>query len=266
VEDDAGQADRPARNLRRSSQGDETEPSAQPLEEGVNRPDLGASDDDPDDLASLVGAPAGAAGVELPVTDVDDPKVGLPVLDDARSPNPATCPYFRSEGADGRLGPPVEAADESNRCAAFGEAKSQSLRQQELVCLATNHVSCPRYLRGSLVSREAVTIVPPRRAVTRAVLAGAVVLVVSASASFAFVLARGGLTLPIAGPGASDVAAASPSPDLTPAPTPEPTPTPTPEPTPTPTPGPPPTPPPPPAPPPPPPPPPPPGPPRGVSP
>jgi hypothetical protein len=176
--------------------------------------------------------------------------MAAPILDDARSPDPATCPFFRSEGADGRLGLPIEAADESNRCAAFGEPRPQSLRQQELVCLSTNHVSCPRYLRGALVARESVAMVPPRRAVTRAVLAAAVVLAVSASASFAFVLVRGGLTLPVAGPGSSDVAAASPSPEPTPtpaltltptlAPTAEPTPapTPTPEPSPEPTPSP----------------------------
>ena len=38
----------------------------------------------------------------------------------------------------------------ANRCAALREAVPQSLRQQELVCLTTGHVNCPRYLRGAL--------------------------------------------------------------------------------------------------------------------
>ncbi|HEU0236534.1 MAG TPA: LysM domain-containing protein [Candidatus Limnocylindrales bacterium] len=228
---------------------------------GVDRPA------DPDDLASLVAPPdlasiaeaearaeadafadtAPGRGIEFPVTDVEEGSGSLSILDDARSPNPATCPFFRSESADGRLGLPIEYPHEANRCAAFGEPKPQSLRQQELVCLTAGHVSCPRYLRGSLVGRETVAVVPPRAGISRAIVAAAVVLVASATLSFAFVFARGGLTLPGAGAEPTDVAAASQEPTEpppTPVPTAEPTaeptvaPTATPRPTPSPTPAP----------------------------
>jgi hypothetical protein len=213
---------------------------------------------DPDDLASLVAPPdlasiaeaearaeadafavAGSArGIEFPVEAVDQAEASLAILDDARSPNPATCPFFRSATEDGRLGLPIEYPHESNCCAAFGEPKPQSLRQQELVCLTAGHVSCPRYLRGALVGRETVAIVPPRPGVSRAIVAAAAVLVVSAALSFAFVFVRGGLTLPGAVPEPTDVAAVSPEPTApppTPVPTAEPTPTPPPTATPRPT-------------------------------
>jgi hypothetical protein len=203
-----------------------------------------AADRDSVDLASIAEAEARAEAdafadsspsdrVEFAVAGVADPHIGLPILDDARSPNPATCPFFRNESDDGRLGIPVEYPSESNRCAAFGEPKPQSLRQQELVCLTAGHVSCPRYLRGSLFTHETVTVDPPRRGLTRPILAAAVVLAVSAAASFAFVLVRGGLSLP-GTPAPSDVAVATPAPTEPPptaVPTQQPTPVPTPPPT-----------------------------------
>lgn len=235
MDDDAGQAEHPARSRRRGSAGGEPELGAQPLEEGLTPPGSTVPDD-PEHLASLVAGAPGQDEAAFPVSGVDDARVTLPMLDDGRSPNPATCPFFRSEAADGRLVLPIEAADESNRCAAFGEAQPQSLRQQELVCLASNHVSCPRYLRGSLTPREPVLAPSPGRTVTRAIVIAAAVLALSASASFAFVLVRGGLMLPIAGPAGSDVAVASPTPQPTSAPSVEPTPAPSPTSAPTPTP------------------------------
>ena len=153
----------------------------------------------------------------------------------AKSHLATTCPYFRRETADGTLGRPVEMPDSINRCAAYGEAAAQSLRQQELVCLTTRHVDCPRYLQSATPGRKA----PPARRVTRAVLAAIGILLASAAASFAFVVARGGLSLPVASQPAGAVEAATgtplativavvPSVTPTPAPTPAPTPTPSP--------------------------------------
>lgn len=163
----------------------------------------------------------------------------------ARSQLATTCPYFRRETADGTLGRPVEMPDSINRCAAYGEAVPQSLRQQELVCLTTRHVDCPRYLQAAAPGRKA----PPARRVTRAVLAAIGILLATAAASFAFVLVRGGVALPSASlPGGAVAAAtgtpvatavavaptASPTPLATPTPSPEATPTPAPIATPTP--------------------------------
>jgi hypothetical protein len=164
----------------------------------------------------------------------------------ARSHLATTCPYFRRETADGTLGRPVEMPDSINRCAAYGEAVPQSLRQQELVCLTTRHVDCPRYLQAAAPGRKA----PPARRVTRAVLAAIGILLATAAASFAFVLVRGGVSLPLAPPPGGGVQAAtgtpvatalavvptaSPTPLATPTPIPESTPTPIATPTPLPT-------------------------------
>jgi len=177
----------------------------------------------------------------------------LPVID-GRSPNAWVCPFLRSLDDDDRVGAPVEAPEPANRCAALREPVPQSLRQQELVCLTSGHVNCPRYLRGAI----AVTESPPAtvrlgRAVSPAILGSAVVLVLTFTASVLFVVTRGGLDLtpaatPIPTPSAT-VAAVVTSPEPSPPPsvmpsveasiappvTPPPTPTPAPTPTPTPT-------------------------------
>jgi LysM domain-containing protein len=175
------------------------------------------------------------------------------VLDD-RSPDPDTCPFLRAT-QDGNLTAPIERADPANRCAALAEAVPQSLRQQELVCLTTGHINCPRYLRGAAVMTETPTpVVRPGRAMSPAMLGSLVVLVMALSASVAFVLARGGaLSIgPTGSPAVSAPAAViSPSPatlapaaspsvvaeaTATPAPMPSVTPTPAPTATPSPTP------------------------------
>ena len=204
-----------------------------------------------------------------------------------RSPDPSVCPFLRSVDTTGALVAAVTLPDPVNRCAALAEAVPQSLRQQELVCLTSGHVNCPRYLRGSAeapapapipverretVRREpwaaTVRAVLPRRprlargprssAMTPAILAASMLLLASFTGSIAFVVARGGLTMPVAlvrsSPAPSDVAAVPSSepsavpatpvptavptapPSATPIPTPAPTPTPTPAPTATPTP------------------------------
>lgn len=168
------------------------------------------------------------------------------VLDD-RSPNPEICPFLRSTGDRG-LTAPIEFADTANRCAALTEAVPQSLRQQELVCLTTGHVNCPRYLRGAAVLTETPTpVVREGRTMSPAMLGSLVVLVMALTASVAFVLARGGVMSigPSASPvGSAPVAVVSPSiapvsptavAEVTPTPAPTPTPTATPAPSPTPT-------------------------------
>jgi LysM repeat protein len=159
-----------------------------------------------------------------------------------RSQLGTTCPFFRRETADGTLGRPIEMPESINRCAAYGEPRPQSLRQQQLVCLSSRHVDCPRYLRAA----GPVPLAPRARTVPRAILAAIVILLLSAAASFAFVLARGGLTLPQA-PGATGGVAAAigtpiptavvvvATPEPSPSPSEEPTPTPTASPLPTPT-------------------------------
>jgi hypothetical protein len=173
----------------------------------------------------------------------------LTVLDD-RSPDPDVCPFLRSTG-EGGLTAPIELAHPANRCAALTEAVPQSLRQQELVCLTTGHVNCPRYLRGAAVLTETpAPVVREGRTMSPAMLGSLVVLVMALTASVAFVLARGGVMSigPSGSPlGSAPVAVASPSivpvsptavAEVTPTPAPTPVPTPTPTATPVPTPSP----------------------------
>ncbi len=74
---------------------------------------------------------------------------------------PMRCHFLRSVGADGRLSDPQNSAVPTHRCAAFGEPLPLSLRQQELVCLQRVHVSCPRYVRGTVLASESA---PPEPA------------------------------------------------------------------------------------------------------
>ena len=162
----------------------------------------------------------------------------LPVLED-RSPDPEICPFLRAIDETDRMVAPVETPDPANRCTALRDAAPQSLRQQELVCLASGHVNCPRYLRGSVVVPEKPeVVVRPGRSMSPAMLGSLLVLLLSASASVAFVMARGGLQLaaaiPTPTPVASVAAVAPPSPTAMPVATPIPTPASTPVPTPSP--------------------------------
>jgi len=199
----------------------------------------------------------------------------LPVIED-RSLNAWICPFLRAVDADDQVGVPVESPDAANRCAALREPVPQSLRQQELVCLTSGHVNCPRYLRGAVSATDAAeaSVVPGRSfrpptlpigrpSVSPAILASLVMVVVAFAASVSFVVARGGLELTpsvgegpsasvvagIASPTASPATTEAPSavaasatvePTATPAatPTPSPAPTATPAPTPSPTPAP----------------------------
>lgn len=184
---------------------------------------------------------ADGGGLDTEVTRrAGQARAWLPLFD-GRSPNAWVCPFLRAADPDGELGLPIEAPDTTNRCAALAEAVPQSLRQQELVCLTSGHVNCPRYLRGAATVTEAPTAPVRSGPVLSPAIVGSLgVLVVAFAISLAFVMSRGSLdlaavdsSLPAAS--ASAAAATSPSP-ATPAPTVPPTPSPTPLPTPTPTP------------------------------
>lgn len=172
---------------------------------------------------------------------------------DEASSNPRICPFLRSIDDGGRLGVPLEAPDPVNRCAALSEPAPQSLRQQELVCLTSGHVNCPRYMRGAMTSAKPVERVPTARIVTPAIAGSALALVGAFLLSVAFVVANGGLALtaaasggptgavlgeaetavptaatPAPTPPASPIATPTASPTPTPSPSPRPTPTPSP--------------------------------------
>ena len=70
------------------------------------------------------------------------------------TPGPMRCHFLRSVGPDGRLADSQTTAVPTHRCAAFGDPLPLSLRQQELVCLQRVHVSCPRYVRGTVLANE----------------------------------------------------------------------------------------------------------------
>jgi hypothetical protein len=182
----------------------------------------------------------------------------LPMLED-RSPNEAVCPFLRAVDADG-VRPPIETPDAANRCAALRDAVPQSLRQQELVCLSSGHINCPRYLRGAVAVTELPPpVVRPGRTVTPTILASIIVLIGAFALSVGFVVSRGSLELAAAptrspapsatseaaastvasgsvdpAPTAAPIASPTPTPAATASPTPPPTPTPSPEPSPTP--------------------------------
>lgn len=204
-----------------------------------------------------VDAPAEAAATVAVAADSDVSSSVASLLDD-RSPNEWVCPFLRSTGDGERLDAPMESPDVANRCAALEDVVPQSLRQQELVCLTTSHVNCPRYLRGAVATAPVVpTRVRTTPTVTPAMFGALVLLAAAFTASVVFTFARGGLDLGIGAaptaPAASSSAVAvvpsatttadpsvdvSPSPLDTPAPTatPVPSPSPTVEPTPSPTP------------------------------
>src|SRR5262245_48515935 len=96
------------------------------------------------------------------VADEDNLVAGEQWLDrlELRSPDPQVCPFLRALDERDQLAIPIAAPDALNRCAALHDAIPQSLRQQELVCLTSGHVNCPRYLRGAMAASE-----PARRSI-----------------------------------------------------------------------------------------------------
>ena len=173
-----------------------------------------------------------------------EPTVRPSTIDIGRSPNARVCPFLRVIDEDDRLWPPLEVPDPANRCVALNEPVPQSLRQQELVCLSSGHVNCPRYLRGSLGTTGVPLRVRTERAVTvnlTPATAGALVIfVVAFMISVGFVVINGGLALTAAAPtpvASGDVLGAieteAPTPTTLPTSIPSSTPTATPSPTPT---------------------------------
>jgi LysM repeat protein len=111
---------------------------------------------------------------------------------------PRICPFLHAAGADGALGDPIRWPDEANRCTALGDAAPQSIRQQEYACLASSHVNCPRFIRGVHLIAE---LPPPASGsglqLTPAVIAALLVLALSFALSVGFVVANGGMNLPL---------------------------------------------------------------------
>ncbi len=151
-----------------------------------------------------------------------------------RTTTDPVCPFLRASTAGGALAEPIETPDPANRCTALHDAVPQSLRQQELVCLSSAHVNCPRYVRGAVGLPAPVEPVSAARRVTPA-MAGALALFGLAFAiSVGFVVATGGLALTAAVPTATqggavlgEIETAPPSVLPTPEATVEPTPAPT---------------------------------------
>jgi LysM domain-containing protein len=168
------------------------------------------------------------------------------------SGEPGVCPYLRAIDDQDRLLLPVLSPDPVNRCAAMGEAVPQSLRQQELVCLTSGHLNCPRYQRASApvpvtaaIAEAATTVTRTVRitarpiAVTPATAGALAVFLVAFAISLGFMLANGGLALseaptpaPSAGvlgevetaaphptPAHTPIATSTPAPAVTPRPT-----------------------------------------------
>jgi hypothetical protein len=213
----------------------------------------------------IEAAPAAVGEVAAEIDPADRPATSLgsrpwlSVIDD-RSPNAWVCPFLRAVDVDEQVLAPVEGPDVANRCAALSDPVPQSLRQQELVCLTSGHVNCPRYLRGAVGVAEVEATVaagrsmrpavamPKRPSISPAILASLGILAIAFSLSVSFVVARGGLELaaaltpPPSAPVVGAVDSPTPEPtavpatlEPTPSPTVEPTPSPSPAPTPSPT-------------------------------
>jgi hypothetical protein len=131
-----------------------------------------------------------------------------PLSEDHGSPDPRVCPFLRSLDEAGVLGSPVDVPDPINRCAALRAAVPQSLRQQELVCLTSGHLNCPRYLRGSLIAGNEPEKERPARPLTPATAAALLVFATAFLLSLAFVVTNGGLEIAAAAPDPSASAGA----------------------------------------------------------
>jgi hypothetical protein len=202
---------------------------------------------DPSAVAPTPDPDAGTGGTSIAGWATGRAETSQPV-------HPWVCPFLRSIDDNDELRAPIEAPDPANRCVAIAGPVPQSLRQQELVCLARGHVNCPRYLRGSAVEPTVVEILAGQtfRSLTPATAVALLALAASCLLSVAFAVSNGGLVLtaattasPSGGVLAAEhtpvpIATASPTPSPSPAPTaspsPSPTASPTPSPSPTPTP------------------------------
>ena len=105
------------------------------------------------------------------------------------------CPFLR-RAADTVLMEPGDAPCEEHRCVAIAGPRVLSHQQQELVCLRSAHVDCPRYRRAIAPSTTTARHPIHAPAASRAVIAALVVLAISAAISLGFVAQRGGIDLP----------------------------------------------------------------------
>jgi hypothetical protein len=128
---------------------------------------------------------------------------------------PMRCHFLRTVGPDGRLAEAQRTAVPTHRCAAFGDPLPLSLRQQELVCLQRVHVSCPRYVRGTLLANENQSQNEPQEGRERGVplwtIAGVALVILSLLVLTTALLGIPPFNSNAAAPG-SAVAAGSPSP------------------------------------------------------
>jgi hypothetical protein len=90
--------------------------------------------------------------------------------------------------------------DPSHVCVALVDPVPQSGRQQELVCLTSAHVNCPRYLRGLLIANAPAPATRRRQQVSPAVIGATLLLLAAIAASFGFLAVRGGFELALASP------------------------------------------------------------------
>jgi hypothetical protein len=131
---------------------------------GGTNPDGGAADRAPAPRDGEAGGYAGATPrfSQASRTDADwSDSLRAGAAEPGRpSSDTPICQFLRSINADGSLGDPQSVAVSNHRCAAFGDPLPLSLRQQELVCLQRVHVSCPRYLRGTVLANEAALAAP----------------------------------------------------------------------------------------------------------
>ncbi len=156
--------------------GDRTPPDEQQMRIGRARVARGMDPDDDPGVLGGSGAPGGligagasasvpfaqanrlpdqATGPTDPADSTDLPSRFRPWAETTQNgPGPVHCHFLRSVGPDGRLADAQGTAVPTHRCAAFGDPLPLSLRQQELVCLQRVHVSCPRYVRGTLLANE----------------------------------------------------------------------------------------------------------------
>ncbi len=146
------------------------------------------------------------------------------------SAGPLRCHFLRSVGPDGRLIEAQKTAVPTHRCAAFGDPLPLSLRQQELVCLQRVHVSCPRYLRGTLLANESQSTQAqeqPRKPIPVLTILGVGLVVVALLAIVTVVLALppfgGGAPSPSVAHGLVTQPSATPSQIATPKPSATPT-------------------------------------------
>jgi hypothetical protein len=172
----------------------------------------------------------------------------LPVI------TPEPCRFLARQDPDGTVREATPTVDPAHVCVALVDPVPQSGRQQELVCLTSAHVNCPRYLRGLLIANAPTPVTRRREQVSPAVIGATLLLLAAIAASFGFLAIRGGFELALASPSpiavgavpsaSASAAAQSPStgpeslvpstapspsvppPSSSPAPTPEPTPTP----------------------------------------